>query len=63
MVWAAVASDVSKSRFVFIDKGLKVNSKVYLKKLQKKKFFLGLRKLLMTKKNHIGQYFSSHCVP
>ena len=35
MVWAAVASDVSKSRFVFIDEGLKVNSQVYLNMLQK----------------------------
>ena len=36
MVWAAVASEVSKYRLVFIDEGLKVNSQVYLNMLQKK---------------------------
>ena len=51
MVWAAVALDVSKSRFVFIDKGLKVNSQVYLNILQKKKFFLGSQKMFRTDKS------------
>ena len=36
IVWAADASDVSKSRLVFIDEGLKVNSQVYLDYLLKK---------------------------
>ena len=36
MVWAAVASEVTKSRVVFIDEGLKVNSQVYLNMLRKK---------------------------
>ena len=35
MVWAVDASDVSKSRLVFIDEGLKVSSQVYLNMLQK----------------------------
>ena len=30
MVWAAVASDGSKSPQVFIEKGVKVNTKVYI---------------------------------
>ena len=36
MAYAAVASDVSKSRLVIIYEGLKVNSQVYLRMLQKK---------------------------
>ena len=36
MVWAAVASEVTKSRVVFIDEGLEVNSQVYLNMLRKK---------------------------
>ena len=36
MISAAVASDVCKSRLVFFDDGLKVNSQVYLNMLLKK---------------------------
>ena len=36
MAWAAFASDVSKSRLVCIDYGLKANNQVYLITLQKK---------------------------
>ena len=36
MVWAAVASDGSKSPFVFIQEGVKVNSQVYLQMLEEK---------------------------
>ena len=36
MVWSAVVFDVSKSRLVFIDEGLKVNSQVCLNMLQTK---------------------------
>lgn len=34
MVWAAVASDGTKSPLVFIKEGVKVNSQVYLKMLE-----------------------------
>uniref|UniRef100_A0A3P8TI71 Paired domain-containing protein n=1 Tax=Amphiprion percula TaxID=161767 RepID=A0A3P8TI71_AMPPE len=36
MVWAAVASDGSKSPLVFIQEGVKVNSQVYLQMLEEK---------------------------
>ena len=36
MVWAAVASDGSKSPLIVIEEGVKVNSQVYLNMLQEK---------------------------
>ena len=53
IVWAAVASDGSKSPLVVIDEGVKVNSQVYLNMLQEKVFFLGSL-------NHLGIISSSH---
>ena len=38
MVWAAVASDGTKSPLIVIDEGVKVNSQVYLNMLQEKVF-------------------------
>ena len=38
MIWAAVASDKSKSRLMFMDEGFKVISRVYFNMLQKKVF-------------------------
>lgn len=36
MVWAAVASDGSKSPLIFVDAGVMVNSEVYVEMLNKK---------------------------
>ena len=51
MFWAAGATDVSKSRLVFIDEGLKVIRQVYLNISRKKKFFLGSQKTFGKKLN------------